>query len=188
MNTNLNRERITIENSVLIVIDIQEKLFPLIANKEEVAKNNQILIEGAKALGLQTIVTEQYPKGIGSTINELKNSIQDLALLQKLSFSCVVDLKSSFEDIIKAGKNTFILSGIETHICVYQTAKDLLNMGQRVCLVYDACGSRKKENHQQMINTLRNLGALILPTESVLFELMTHSKHKEFKTISKLVK
>ncbi len=188
MNTNLNRERITTENAVLVIIDIQEKLFPFIENNDEVLKNNQILINGAKALKLETIVTEQYPKGIGSTINELQHSIQDLVLLQKLSFSCAIDLKSDFENMIKKGKNTFILSGIESHICVYQTAKDLLNMGQRVCLVYDACGSRKKENHEQIINTLRELGALILPTESILFELMINSKHQAFKTISNLVK
>ncbi len=188
MNTNVNRERLTTNNTALIVVDIQEKLFPFIANKEEVLKNNQILIDGAKALKLQTIVTEQYPKGIGSTISELQDLVQDLELLEKSSFSCAVDLKSRFAELIKDGKNTFILSGIETHICVYQTAKDLLNMGQRVCLVYDACGSRNKENHQQIINTLRELGALILPTESVLFELMINSKHQAFKTISNLVK
>ncbi len=188
MIINNNREKLSVESSALIVIDIQEKLFPFIANKEEVLKNNKILIEGAKALGLKTIVSEQYPKGIGETVSDLQGTIQGLELVEKLSFSCAVDLKNDFDALIKSGKDTFILSGIETHICVYQTAKDLLNMGKKVCLVYDACGSRKKENHEQMINTLRNLGVLVLPTESVLFELMINCKHQEFKTISKLVK
>lgn len=188
MNFNKNRERIRLDSSVLMLIDIQEKLFPFIANKEDVLKNNQILLDGAKALGLQTVVTEQYPEGLGPTVEGLQSKIQGLDLWQKRSFSVAIDNSGEIDALVKSGKDTFLLSGIESHICVYQTAKDLLLRGLRVCLIYDACGSRKTENHLQILSTLRELGALILPTESVLFELMSDSKHPSFRTVSGLVK
>ncbi len=188
MRINTNREKLLLDNTVLMVIDIQEKLYPFIENKDEVLKNNSILIKGAKALGLKTVITEQYPKGLGKTINELQEDIADLDRWEKTSFSVGRDNAKEIQSLVDSGKNTFILSGIESHICVYQTAKDLLNKDLTVVLAYDACGSRKKENHEKIIDTLRDLGALILPTESVLFELMVNSKHPGFKQISSLVK
>lgn len=188
MNFNKNQKRIHLDSSVLMLIDIQEKLFPFIANKEELLKNNQILLDGAKALNLKTVVTEQYPEGLGPTVEGLQNKIQGLDLWRKRTFSVAMDNKEEVDALVQSGKDTFLLSGIESHICVYQTAKDLLLQGLRVCLIYDACGSRKTENHLQILATLRDLGALILPTESVLFELMSNAKHPSFKTVSGLVK
>ncbi len=188
MKTNLNREKFTIENSAFLLIDVQEKLFPFIHNKEEVLKNNLILLRGAKALGLKTVITEQYPRGLGHTITELQDDIQGLEHWEKTCFSVAKGNDEEIDDLCNAGVDTFILSGIESHICVYQTAKGLLNKGLGVCLAYDACGSRKKENHEQIIHSLRDLGVIILPTESILFELMVDSKNPAFKTISNLVK
>ncbi len=183
-----NTKRIDIDSSVLTIIDIQEKLFPEIENKEEILKNGYILIDGAKNIGLETIVWEQYPKGLGHTIDGLKKLTEDLKVIEKTSFSIYMDSKEEIEKLAKNGKDTFILAGIESHICLYQSAKDLLDAGYRVCLVEDAMGSRKSKNHNIAINTLAQMGAIVLPTESVLFELMAKSKHPSFKTISNLVK
>ncbi len=183
-----NTKRIDLDSSVLIIIDIQEKLFPEMENKEEILKNSYILLDGAKNIGLETLIWEQYPKGLGHTISELQEVIKDFTVYEKNSFSVYTDNKDKIEMLAKKGKDTFILAGIESHICLYQSAKDLLEAGYRVCMVEDAIGSRKIKNHNTAIATLRDMGAIILPTESILFELMAKSKHPSFKSISKLVK
>ncbi len=181
-------KRITVENTALLMIDVQEKLIPSIYNNEEVISNNRILLQGAKELGLKTVVTEQYPQGLGGTVEELNQEIDGNNIIQKMTFSVCDDNNDMIEKLSQEGIDTFILSGIEAHICVYQTAKDLLNRGYNVYLVYDAVGSRKKKNHKYILKTLLHMGAYLVPTESVLFELMNSSKHPSFKTISKLIK
>ncbi len=185
---NTNHQRIKLDNTALFVIDIQEKLFPFINNKDSVLKNSTILINGAKELGLKTIINEQYPKGLGPTIEELQPLIQGLEKWEKTSFSVYIDNQEKVDQLLKSGIDTFILCGIETHVCVYQTAKCLLEKGAKVYLAYDALGSREYRNHKMILSTLQHLGAVVVPTETILFELMIHSKHQAFKAISKLVK
>ncbi len=181
-------KRISTENAALIMIDVQEKLIPAIHKNEDVIKNNKILLKGAKELGLKTIVTEQYPKGVGPTESTLLEELDGIEILQKMTFSVYGDNKEDIDKLVEEGIDTFLLSGIETHVCVYQTAKDLLNKGLTVYLIYDALGSRNQKNHKYTLKTLLNMGAYVIPTESVLFELMVHSKHESFKTISSLIK
>ncbi len=181
-------KKLTVENSALLVIDIQEKLFPIISNKEEILKNTSILLKGAKELSLKTLITEQYPKGLGHTIAELNEDIKGFDIEEKTSFSVYVDNKNKLDEFIKSGVNNFIISGIESHICVYQTAKELLDNNLSVYIVYDATGSRDINNHRQILDTLASLGAVIIPTESILFELLSSAKHQSFKAISKLIK
>ncbi|MDB1145299.1 MAG: isochorismatase family protein [Alcaligenaceae bacterium] len=184
----LNTQRLSLQSATLLMIDIQERLFPLISNHEEILKKGDILLKGAQALHLKTVIVEQYPRGLGNTIPQFHNNIQDLEKWEKTSFSAAIDHKDAINDLKNKGVDTFIVFGIETHICVYQTAKDLLHSGFHVYLVSDACGSRNTNHHSQALATLTNLGAIVLPTESILFELLVHSKHEAFKTISKLVK
>ncbi len=175
-------------NSALLVIDIQEKLFPAINNRDEILKNTMILLESAKLLDVKTLVTEQYPRGLGSTIPELQDFIAGMDRAEKTSFSICDDNSREIEKLINDGAQNFILCGIESHICVYQTAKNLLQKGLNVFIVYDATGSRKALNHAHILDTLLSMGALVVPTETVVFELLSTAKHKNFKDISKLVK
>ncbi len=185
---NINK-RLTKENSAIVMIDLQDKLFKVIDNKENILKNNIILLQSAQEMGLDIVLTEQYPKGLGYTVEELKNvKIENIAILQKTSFSLCGENQQWIDEMKAKGKDTFILTGIESHICVYQTAKDLMSQGFNVYLVYDAMGSRKSENHYQILDTLRRLGAVVIPTETVLFEFLDTPENKSFKYVSKLIK
>ncbi len=183
-----NTKRISTENAALIVIDMQEKLLPLIHNYQTIISNNKILLNAARQLGLRTVVTEQYPKGMGPTEASLLEEFDSSKVLQKMTFSVYGDNQADINQLVKDGVDTFILAGIEAHVCVYQTAKDLLNKGLTVYLVYDAVGSRNEMNHKYILDTLLSMGAFLIPTESVLFELMVNAKHPSFKTITKLIK
>ncbi len=183
-----NLSKLCAEKANLIIIDIQEKLLPAISNKDDVVKNTKILIETAKNLDLNIVLSEQYPKGLGSTIPEIKEMLNSQEQVEKTSFSVCGDNKELFDKLLKQEKNQFIIAGIEAHICVYQTVKDLLISGAEVFLVSDAVGSRKDASRLQIINTLISMGAVVLPTESILFELLENSKNKHFKNISKLIK
>ncbi len=181
-------QKLNTTNTALLVIDIQERLFPVISNKDEIAKNTSILLKAAKELKLKTLITEQYPKGLGHTIAELNEDIQGFDIVEKTSFSVYDDNKPYIDKIIESGVKNFVLCGIESHICVYQTAKDLLECGLNVYIAYDATGSRNINNHRQILDTQLQLGAVIVPTESILFELLGGAKHESFKVISKLIK
>ena len=175
----------TIKNtdSTLLVIDIQEKLVNMLENEE--VKNNAIKI--AKACGileLPTVITEQYPKGLGNTIEEIKSAIQNAEYVEKTTFSAYKE-----EEVQKLlSQKQVIILGIETHICVLQTAIDLLNAGYEVFVVQDACGSRSEENKQAALRRLIHAGAQIITTEMVLFELLESSKHPRFKEVQALIK
>ncbi len=183
-----DKQKLSTDTAVFLMIDIQEVLTPLISNKEEVVKNNAIMLQGAKEMGLQTIVTEQYPQGLGNTVAELRKHIQGLTLLEKTSFSLYSDYPEMLDNLMASGKTQFILTGTESHICVYQTAEDLLKIGAEVFVVSDGVGSRSNEHRRQILQTLLHMGACVLPAESVLFELMGSPKHQAFKAVSRLVK
>lgn len=180
--------RLDRKSAVIVVIDMQERLMPVISNKEEIEKNTKILLEAAQVLDLPVIFSEQYPKGLGPTISSLKPWIKENNLFEKNSFSLLDDLKEPLEELFFQGRHQFILSGIEAHVCVYQTARDLLALGKEVILAYDGLGSRKGEHSQWALKSLQSLGALVLPVESILFDLQRISGTPNFKKISNLVK
>lgn len=179
--------RLDPSKAVVVVIDIQEKLLPVMANAQEIEKNAAILLEGAEILGLPLFFSEQYPRGLGSTVASLKPWIKD-NLFEKTSFSLMDDLKEPLVEGFNRGRHQFILSGIEAHVCVYQSARDLLEEGKDVILAYDAVGSRNSLHARWALRSLQSLGALILPTESILFDLQRGSGTPSFKKISKLIK
>jgi len=179
--------KIKAEKSIFVQVDIQEKLFPHIQNNEELEKNLQILIKGLKLHEIPIIVNEQYKKGIGETINSLNELTKDYPHFEKTTFSCCGN-EDGLNAIKNSERDTVILAGIETHVCVLQTALDLLEEGFKVVLVTDCVNSRKQNDKDMAIQRLIQSGAIMTTYESLLFELTVDAKHPVFKEISKLVK
>jgi nicotinamidase-related amidase len=176
-----------VSNTILLVIDVQEKLLPVIYQKEKLIENLQKLIKGIQVLDIPVIVTEQYPQGLGATVTEIAGLIPDIKPLPKLSFSCYVN--DNFKRKLDAsGRKQILVSGIETHVCIYQTARDLRDAGYEVQVVTDAVSSRTPENIEISLNLMRQLGVLITGTETALFELLKTAGGEKFKAISRIVK
>ena len=175
------------EKTVLLIIDVQEKLTRVMADKESLVVNLQKLIKGAKVLGLPLLLTEQYPQGLGATILEVISLLPEIKPLAKMSFNCCDDLK--FLEKLKSLKRKQVLvTGIESHVCVYQTASALLGLGYEVQVVADCVCSRAKENKNIAIEKMRDMGVSITSTEIALFELLKTAENKNFKDISLIVK
>ena len=174
-------------NCLLLLVDIQEKLVAML-EKNTVVKQSKILLHAANILGIPAIVTEQYPQGLGKTVDFVSEHIKDDTLVfEKTSFSALKD--DGFLDKLKSyNKKQIIIGGIEAHICVHQTVADLLENGYEVYVVKDACASRKKDDFKSGIKLMEQNGAKISATEAVLFELVKTSKHPSFKEIQALIK
>lgn len=173
-------------DTLLFIIDIQEKLAPVVDKKEMVIKNNIILIKAARILGLPIIVTEQYPKGLGATIPEIKAELSDSPIYEKINFSAHTEEVAGA--LKEHGRPKVLLTGMETHVCVFQTARDLLAQGFQVFLVEDAVSSRTKENYKSGKNLAASMGAVITNTETVIFDLLKAAGSPEFKELSRLIK
>jgi nicotinamidase-related amidase len=179
--------RILKEETVAVIVDVQERLFPHIHNHEQLSKNIQILIEGLKTLDVPIKVTEQYKKGLGETISEIASLVTNFPHSEKIAFSCCDE--PTFMNLIDRGKvKNVVLAGIESHICVMQTAIDLLEKGYQPVVVEDCVASRNPENKRIAINRLLQLGITVTSYESLLFELCRYAGNDAFKAISKLVK
>jgi nicotinamidase-related amidase len=178
------------KHTVLVVIDLQEKLFP--AMPEEPLKrtltNARTLIEGCKVFNVPILATEQYPKGLGPTAPEIHQALGDILPIQKMAFSCTRE--PDFHRALKAlgDKKDIILCGIETHVCVLQTALDLLQDGVHVFVAADAVCSRARLNWQTGLDLMRHAGVVIGTTEIFLFQMLQESGTERFKQISRLVK
>ncbi|AYJ80787.1 hydrolase [Aliarcobacter cryaerophilus ATCC 43158] len=179
--------RINLEETLFCLVDVQEKLFPHIGNKDELERTLPILVKGMKTLDIPIIVNEQYKKGIGETIPVLKELVSEYTAYEKTTFSgCQSDeILNAFK---KSGKNNIVVAGIETHVCVLQTCIDLLENGFNVILVTNCCGSRTKLDHKIAIKRLVQAGVVPTTYESILFELTLDAKNPNFKAISSLIK
>ncbi len=174
------------EDTVLLVIDIQEKLVPVMKYKDQVINNNKILISAAHEMNFPVIATEQYPKGLGQTVPELLEIIDKDNIFAKNSFTAYIDeVKHA---LISLGKKKVLITGMETHICVFQTVRDLMDNGYQVYLVKDGVASRTKENFLNGIELIKSLGAVITNTETAVFDLLKISGTPEFKMMSKMIK
>ena len=177
------KKTIKIDEATMLIIDVQEKLVAML-NDERVKIDAIKLAKAASILNIPTIITEQYPKGLGSTIQEIKDSLPNAEYIEKTSFSAFKE-----DDVKKLlSQRQVIIFGIETHICVLQTALDLINEGYEVFVVQNACGSRNEENKDAALRRLIHAGAQIVTTEMVLFELLEGSKHPNFKEVQALIK
>ena len=174
-------------NCILVIVDIQERLATVMKQKDPVVNNCLHLIEIAKIFGIPRVVTEQYPKGLGRTVEEIRKALPADDPIEKLTFSCCEE-PAFLNEIKKLNKKTVILTGMETHVCVLQTCIGLLSNGFHVHLVKDAVCSRAKENWRTGIEFMRDAGAVVTCTETVLFQLLKVAGTEEFKTISKRIK
>lgn len=174
--------------SALLIVDVQEKLFPLVEHPCEMLDQLIKLIKGCKILNLPILVSEQYPKGLGTTIEAVRALLgPDAEYFEKTAFSCVKE--KSIEDAIdKTQRTEWLVAGIEAHVCVLQTARSLLRKGLDVVVVNDAISSRSIYDFSTAIAELRDLGARLSSTETVLFDLVGDSRKPEFKAISELIK
>jgi nicotinamidase-related amidase len=185
----MNRFEIKRDDSLVLMIDIQERLFVAMQEKiqEMLQKNAAILLKTASELKIPVIVTEQYRKGLGSTLPELSSLSTGSANLEKLFFNCMKD-EAIKKEVIKSGKKTVILTGIESHICVFQTALTLLDMNYNVVIASDGVGSRRKHDWKTAMKALSGAGALVYPTETIAFMLIEKAGTPEFKALSPLFK
>jgi len=179
--------RITKENTVGLIIDIQERLVPAMWEKEILLKNCQVLIQGLSELEIPLLVTQQYSKGLGETIPEIKSVISDFSFIEKRNFSCCDELVV-IEKLKELDAKNIIICGIESHVCVLQTAVDLKEAGFNPIVVMDCVSSRSKESIETAKERFRFEGIMMTSYESILFELARSSASPEFKAISRLVK
>lgn len=183
MNYKLNRE-----HTALLVIDVQERLFPYVENQCEVMQNIQKAVKGFQILSLPIFVTEQYPQGLGATVTPLKSCFKDMQhYFVKTAFSCLDDTQIK-KTVMNSPYTQWVLVGIEAHVCVLQTAKDLLAENKQVIVLNDAISSRSVYDFSTAIAEMRDCGARISSTETILFELLRDSQASEFKEISQLIK
>lgn len=178
--------RLNPKECVFICVDIQEKLFNVMQNKDKMLKNANKLLEGAKTLGANSIVLEQYPQGLGKALLRNQENPKE-SLIEKISFSAFGE-QNFCKALEKLQATTLILFGIETHICVKESAFDAKEKGFKVLIAEDACSSRELHSHSLAIQEMRDLKIQISSTESILFSFLLHAKETNFKAISTLIK
>jgi nicotinamidase-related amidase len=169
----------------LVVVDVQQKLVPFIVNHQRVVWNCRRLIDGAKILGLPVVATEQYPRGLGNTVPELAERLGDIP--SKLMFSCR-GCPEIFAQLQSEGIHRLLICGIEAHVCVQQTVLDLLAGGWRVYVAVDAVGSRFEVDYRTALDRMDASGATLSTTEAALFEWCEEAGTPQFKQISRLVR
>jgi len=175
--------RLRKENAAILMIDVQERLLPVIYGKDDIVKNVIRLLKASEVLQIPLIYTEQYPKGIGSTVLPLLESLPATATrFEKNTFSCC-DENGFIEKLKELGRSTIIVFGIESHICVLSTVTDLSLQGIKTVVAADACGSRNPYNHNLAMEEARACGASILPTETIIYQMIARSGTQEFKTM-----
>ncbi len=175
------------EDTVFIAIDYQEKLMPVMYEKEELENKVCRLAEGLKVLGIPHVVTQQYTKGIGETIPSVAEAIGVFTPIDKTSFSCMGN-EEFVRQLEETGKKTAVICGIEAHICLQQTVLQLLDEGYKVYVPVDCVSSRSETDKLWSISRMGEAGAVMTTYEAVLYELVRGAKAPEFKAISKIVK
>lgn len=175
------------ELSALLIIDLQERILPVIRNIDAVLDNTVKLIKGFKALQLPIYFTEQYPKGLGPTSQKILDELQGYTAINKMSFSCS-GAENLFEEFHKKKLSQIAVCGVESHVCVQQTVLDLIANDFQVNLAADAVSSRKEIDYDTAMARMRTLGAEVTTTESILFELLEVCGTAVFKEVSKIVK
>jgi hypothetical protein len=166
---------------------MQERLFPHMDQREEVLRKCLMLMEGLKVLNLPLLITEQYPRGLGSSLQPVSQAFGSAQAIEKTAFSCC-DEPAFMNSLEKSARSTLIIGGIEAHVCVMQTVIDLLEAGYSAVVVEDCVSSRNSDDKRVAIHRMRSEGAVIATCESILFELARTSGTEEFKAISRLVK
>lgn len=177
------------DRSLFLIIDVQERLAPAMHPplREALLANVARLGAAAKALDVATVITEQYPKGLGPTLGEVTAAFEGVRAHAKLDFDVCADAPIA-EAIAMQARETIVVAGMETHICVFQSVRSLLDRGHEVLVLRDAVASRTPENHAVGLALMERMGAVISSTEAVLFDLVGRAGTDAFKVISKLVR
>jgi len=176
-----------IQNACLVVVDVQGKLAQLMVDKDSLFKNIRILIQAAKILDIPILWCQQVPEALGPTVPEIAELLADEEPIDKACFSCCGEERFTAE-LNALGKEQVLLCGIEAHICIYQTAMDLMEGGLDVTVVADAVSSRTEQNRETALDRLSAEGTNISSTEIALFELLRTARHPQFREIARLVK
>jgi nicotinamidase-related amidase len=178
------------KHSVLVVIDVQERLYPSIHDHERMLGRIELLLTAANLMKIPVILTEQYPKGLGNTVEEIRRLLPGISPIEKMDFSCLPapGFKERLVALHKEHREQIVLMGIETHICVTQTALDLAAQGERVIVVADATSSRRPTDAQTALQRLRQNGLSITTSESVVFEWLRRAGTEEFKALQSKLK
>lgn len=179
--------RLNRTNTVLVIIDVQEKLMPVIDGAKGVVRNVERLVRGAAILTIPVIVTEQYVKGLGPTVAPIREALADYRPIEKDCFSAH-GCPAFTAQLAALERRQILVAGVETHVCVYQTVVDLIAAGFEVTLVADALSSRTVENKEIALKRMISEGAKLSSTEMALFELTGVSATDEFRSISRLIK
>jgi nicotinamidase-related amidase len=176
--------------SSLLIVDVQEKLLPAMANAEDLVKRSSILLRAAKTLEVPVTVSEQYPKGLGRTVNALHEGVGNAPVFEKLNFSCWRDIsmRARLIGLHDTGRPQVVIAGIEAHVCVAQTAIDLAQSGFGVFVVADAVSSRVESSVSLALNRMAQCGIEVVNTEMAVFEWLGKAGTPEFKELSALIK
>ena len=188
MSNDLGKFKLDAEKAVLLVIDVQERLVPAMPEDVYLRLRNTVamLVEVAGLLGLPVVTTEQYPKGIGHTVPELAAACNE-TVIEKVSFGCCGE--ATFLEALKnTGRTQVLITGMEAHVCVYQTVLGLLEDGYYVHLIRDAICSRNKMDYLAGVANAGQAGAVVTTAETVMFQMLQESTHEQFRAVSKLVK
>ena len=172
--------------AALVVVDVQEAFRPAVRDFDAVAAGVAALVRGARILGLPVIVTEQYPKGLGATVPEVAEHLDGIEPIAKVSFSAAAP--AEVEAVGRGGRDQALVCGIESHVCVSQTAHDLLDRGVEVHVASDAVTSRTDANRELGLHKMEGSGAVLTSVETALFELLGAAGSDEFKQVQGLVK
>lgn len=182
--------RLDRRSAILVVIDVQERLMPVIDSHRSVERNIERLVRGCHLLGVPALVTEQYVKGLGNTVDVVRTALEETSGYSPFEKTCFSSFGcGAFADRLRQSQRRQVLvAGVETHVCVYQTATDLLEAKYDVHLVADAMSSRTPENRDIALRRMTSEGARLASTEMVLFEMLVEAGTDEFRNISKLIK
>jgi nicotinamidase-related amidase len=175
------------DGTALLVVDVQERLWPAMRNRQRLVDRIVVMIRGCRLLGISIFLTEQYPKGLGQTLQVIQEGLGQMDPLIKMTFSCC-GLSELAANLKEKGIQQVVVVGIESHVCVLQTALDLLSLGFQVHVPRDAVSSRHEEDQRTALQRMAREGVVVTTVEMTLFELLKTAQAPEFKEISKLVK
>jgi nicotinamidase-related amidase len=178
---------LSVNQTLLLVIDIQDRLLPAMHDGERVVRNSSILLQAAATLRVPALLTEQYPKGLGATVPQVKAAAGDSPVLEKMHFSAWSE-PAIRECIVATERSQVVIAGIEAHVCVLQTALGLAESGHRVTVVADAISSRHPDSAAIARDRMQAAGVGLASTEMCLFEWLGTASHPDFKALSRLIK
>jgi nicotinamidase-related amidase len=183
--------RLDPRSSVLLVVDVQERLASAMPPPavERLVASTLLLLEGARLLGVPVLASEQYPKGLGPTIPALGEKLRAMGVapVDKITFDACEEPRIA-RQLASLSARSVVVAGMETHICVFQTARELARRGHQVHVVADAVASRREENRALGLSLCERAGALVMPAETVVFDWLGRAGTEQFKAISKLVR